>query len=295
MAKLGFIGLGIMGTPMAGHLLKAGYEVYLNTRSETPQELIDLGGIACVNPQIVAQNADIIFIMVPNTPDVEKVLFDKHGLASGLSKGKYVVDMSTISPLETKEFAKKINDLGCEYLDAPVSGGDVGAKNGTLSIMVGANDDAFDSVLPFFQIMGENITLVGKNGDGQIAKLANNIIVALNIEAVSEALVFASKAGADPQKVKDALMGGFATSKVLDIHGQKMIDRTFEPGFKVALHQKDLNLALDNAQKLGVALPNTANTQQLYNSCIADGEGQKDHSSLVKSIEKLSNFEIKKK
>ncbi len=294
MAKLGFIGLGIMGVPMAGHLIKAGNEVYLHTRSEISKELLDMGGVACKNACEVGKNADIIFIMVPNTNHVNDVLFGIDGLSNGISKGKYIVDMSTISPIDTKEFAKKINDLGCEYLDAPVSGGDVGAKNATLSIMVGANEEAFETVKPYFEIMGQNITLVGKNGDGQIAKLANNIIVALNIEAVSEALVFASKAGANPQKVKDALMGGFATSKVLDIHGQKMIDRTFEPGFKVELHQKDLNLALDNAQKLGVALPNTANTMQLYNSCIADGEGQKDHSSLVKSIEKLSNFEIQK-
>lgn len=293
MAKLGFIGLGIMGVPMASHLINAGNEVYLHTRSDIPQELLDIGGIACSNAYEVTNNAEIVFTMLPNTPHVEEVLFGENGCYEALCEGKYIVDMSTISPVETKEFAKKVNEKGAQYLDAPVSGGDVGAKNATLSIMIGAEENSFNYIKPYFELMGENITLVGPNGSGQITKLANNIVVALNIEAVSEALVFASKAGADPQKVKNALMGGFASSKVLDVHGQKMIDRAFTPGFKVELHQKDLNLALENAQKLGVSLPNTANTQQLFNACIARGEEKEDHASIVKSIENLSNHKVK--
>lgn len=293
MQKLGFIGLGIMGKEMANNLIKAGHEVYLSTRSEVPNELIQSGGKACESSAKVAQNADIIFIMVPNTSHVEEVLFGKDGVSSTLSEGKVVVDMSSISPIETKEFAKRINDLGCEYLDAPVSGGDVGAKNGTLSIMVGGSEQTFERVKPYFEIMGANITLVGENGDGQTAKAANQIIVALNIEAVSEALVFASKAGANPEKVREALMGGFASSKILEVHGQRMIDRNFEPGFRVELHQKDIDLALQSAKSLGVSLPNTATVQQLYNASAALGDSKKDHSSIVKVLEKLSDHTIK--
>lgn len=294
MAKLGFIGLGIMGCPMAGHLLTAGHEVYLNTRSQIPQNLIDLGGIACINPKIVAQNADIIFTMVPDTPDVQKVLFEEHGVASGLSKGKYVVDMSSISPIETKDFAKKINELSCEYLDAPVSGGEQGAIDGVLSIMVGANEEAFNFVKPYFEIMGKTITLIGENGAGQTTKLANQIAVALNIQAVSEALVFASKAGVDPQKVKDALMGGSAQSKALAVQGQKILDRNFEPGFRIELHQKDLNNALNSAKALNVSLPNTANVFQAFNSCFANGIEKEDNSALVKILEQMANCQVKK-
>jgi 2-hydroxy-3-oxopropionate reductase len=292
MQKLGFIGLGIMGKEMANNLIQAGHEVYLYTRSEIPILLIEDGGIACIDAKEVAKQADIIFIMVPNTSHVEDVLFSENGVAKGLSAGKVVVDMSSISPIDTKRFAKAINDLGCTYLDAPVSGGDVGAKNGTLSIMVGGDEQTFDRVKPYFEVMGQNITLVGANGDGQTAKAANQIIVALNIEAVSEALVFASKAGANPAKVREALMGGFASSKILDVHGARMIERNFEPGFRVELHQKDIDLALQSAKELGVSLPNTATVQQLYNSSNALGDAKKDHSSIVKVIEKLSDHNI---
>jgi 2-hydroxy-3-oxopropionate reductase len=230
--------------------------------------------------------------MVPDTPDVEKVLFGDKGVASGLSKGKVIVDMSSISPISTKEFAKKINALGCDYLDAPVSGGEVGAKNATLSIMVGGDEKIFENIKPILDLMGKNINLVGKNGDGQTAKVANQIIVALNIEAVAEALLFASKAGADPAKVRQALMGGFASSKILEVHGERMVKRTFDPGFRIELHQKDLNLALDSARALGVSLPNTATAQELFNSCAAHGGKAWDHSAMVKALEKLANFEI---
>lgn len=293
--KLGFVGLGIMGSPMAAHLVAAGHEVFINTRSKIPEELSNSSAIPCSSPAEVASKADIIITMVPDTPDVEKVLFGDNGIASGLSKGKIVVDMSSISPIATKEFAQKINALGCEYLDAPVSGGQLGAKGATLTIMVGGSVATFAKVKPVFELMGKNITLVGANGAGQITKVANQIIVALNIEAVAEALVFASKAGADPAKVRDALMGGFASSKVLEVHGERMIKRTFDPGFRIELHQKDLNLALSSAKALGVSLPNTATTQELLNSCSAHGGKAWDHSAMVKALEKMANFEIGQK
>lgn len=293
--KLGFVGLGIMGTPMAGHLVAAGHEVFIHTRSKIPDELVQSSAILCSSPAEVANKADIIITMVPDTPDVEKVLFGENGIASGLSKGKIVVDMSSISPISTKEFAQKINAMGCEYLDAPVSGGQLGAKGATLTIMVGGNEATFAKVKPIFELMGKNITLVGANGAGQITKVANQIIVALNIEAVAEALLFASKAGADPSKVREALMGGFASSKVLEVHGDRMIKRTFDPGFRVELHQKDLNLALSSAKSLGVSLPNTASTQELFNSCAAYGGKAWDHSAMVKALEKMANFEIGQK
>ena len=290
--NLGFIGLGIMGAPMAGHLRAAGHTLYVHSRSAPPQALLDAGAIACASGTEVAQKADIIFTMVPDTPDVEKVLFGKDGIASGLSQGKIVVDMSSIDPMATKEFAKQINALGCDYLDAPVSGGEVGAKAATLTIMVGGPQAAFDRIKPLFELMGKNITLIGGNGDGQTCKVANQIIVALNIAAVGEALVFASKAGADPAKVRQALMGGFASSRILEVHGERMIKRTFNPGFRIALHQKDLNLALQSARTLGVALPQTAGAAQLMNTCAALGHGQLDHSALVRALEALANHEV---
>ena len=209
--------------------------------------------------------------MVPDTPDVERVLFGEDGVASRLTKGKVVVDMSSISPIATKQFAERIAELGCDYVDAPVSGGEVGAKAATLSIMFGASEAAFARVKPMFELMGKNITHVGGVGDGQTAKVANQIIVALTIEAVGEALLFAAKAGADPAKVRSALMGGFASSRILEVHGERMIKRTFNPGFRIELHQKDLNLALSSARALGVSLPNTATAQELFNACVAHG------------------------
>jgi len=293
--KLGFIGLGIMGAPMATHLINAGHQVFINTRSKVPADLASSKAVKCATPSEVAKNADIIFMMVPDTPDVEKVLFGENGVAAGLTKGKVVVDMSSISPIATKEFAKKINALGCDYLDAPVSGGEVGAKNATLSIMVGGDEAVFNKVKPVLDLMGKNINLVGGNGDGQTAKVANQIIVALNIEAVAEALLFASKAGADPAKVRQALMGGFAGSKILEVHGERMVKRTFDPGFRIELHQKDLNLALNSAKALGVSLPNTATAQELFNSCSAHGGKSWDHSAMVKALEMMANFEVGQK
>ena len=289
---LGFIGLGIMGAPMAGHLVAAGHRVHVHTRGRIPAAIAESSATRCTSAKTVAERADIIFLMVPDTPDVESVLFDERGIAAGLAPGKTVVDMSSISPLATREFARKIRALGCDYLDAPVSGGEVGAKNATLTIMVGGEEAVFERVRPLLERMGKNITLVGGNGDGQTAKVANQIVVALTIEAVAEALLFASRAGADPARVRQALMGGFASSKVLEVHGDRMVRRAFEPGFRIELHQKDLNLALASARTLGIALPNTATAQELFSACIAQGGRAWDHSAMVRALELLANFEV---
>lgn len=292
MANIGFIGLGIMGTPMAANLIQGGHSLVTYTVGKTPQSLLDAGAKAVASSAEVAKAADIIIVMVPDTPDVEAVLFGENGVAEGLSKGKIVIDMSSISPVATKEFAKKINDLGCEYLDAPVSGGEVGAKAASLTIMIGGNQATFDQCESIFKLMGKNITLVGGNGDGQTTKVANQIIVALTIEAVGEALVLASKAGADPAKVRQALMGGFASSRILEVHGERMVNRTFDPGFRINLHQKDLNLALTTARQLGMSLPSTAVAQELFNACVAHGGAAWDHSGMVRALEILANHEI---
>ena len=290
--NIGFIGLGIMGSPMAGHLLNAGHTLYIHSRSKLPDELLEGGATVCANAQEVAKRADIVFLMLPDTPDVEKVLFGGQGVAAGLEKGKTVVDCSSIDPIMTRSFAARIKSLGCDYADAPVSGGQVGAKAASLTIMVGADVQVFDRINPLLMLMGKNITLVGGVGDGQVCKVANQIIVALNIAAVSEALVFASKAGADPAKVRQALMGGFAASRILEVHGERMIKRTFAPGFRIELHQKDLNLALQGARALGVALPQTAGAAQLMQSCSALGHGQLDHSALVTALENMAQHKI---
>jgi 2-hydroxy-3-oxopropionate reductase len=292
MSKLGFIGLGIMGAPMAAHLIAAGHEVFLTTRSQVPAALLTGKAVACKTIEDVASKADIIFMMLPDTPDVAKVLFGEGGVATANLKGKTIVDMSSISPMETKEFAQKINALGADYLDAPVSGGEVGAKAASLTIMVGGPDAVFEKVKPLFELMGKNITLVGGNGDGQTCKVANQIIVALNIAAVGEALLFASKAGADPAKVRQALMGGFASSRILEVHGERMIKRTFAPGFRIGLHQKDLSLALAGAKTLGVALPQTAGAAQLMQVCAANGMQDLDHSALVKALELMAHHDV---
>jgi 2-hydroxy-3-oxopropionate reductase len=293
--KIGFIGLGIMGMPMATHIAAAGHQVFVHSLNPPSKELLGKGAVECKTNKEVAQNGEIIITMVPDTPNVAEALFDANGVAAGLSPGKIVVDMSSISPIETRQFAKKINELGCQYLDAPVSGGEVGAKAATLTIMVGGSEEAFNKVKPIFELMGKNITLVGGNGDGQVTKVANQIIVALTIEAVGEALLFASKSGADPAKVRQALMGGFASSRILEVHGERMIKRTFDPGFRIELHQKDLSLALNNARQLGISLPNTATAQELFNSCAARGGKVWDHSAMVRALELMANFEIGQK
>jgi 2-hydroxy-3-oxopropionate reductase len=293
MSKIGFIGLGIMGHPMAGHLQAGGHQLFLvQHRSRLPPDLLEGGAVACASAKEVAQQAEIIITMVPDTPDVEAVLFAAGGVAEGLSPGKLVIDMSSISPIDTKSFAARIGELGCDYLDAPVSGGEVGAKGATLTIMAGGTEAAFERARPLFERMGKNITLVGDSGAGQTCKVANQIVVALTIEAVAEALLFSSKAGVDPGRVRQALMGGFAGSKILEVHGERMIKRTFDPGFRIALHQKDLNLALSGARALGISLPNTATAQELFNACAAHDWADLDHSALVKALEALADHEV---
>jgi len=292
MADLGFVGLGIMGRPMSLNLMKGGHRLHLFSRSGVPRELVDAGGIACASGREVAQRSEAVFCMVPDTPDVEKVLFGTDGVGAGLSKGKLFVDMSSVSPIGTKDLAARVNALGCEYVDAPVSGGDVGARAATLTIMVGATEAGFARVKPLLDLLGKNVTHVGPNGAGQTAKVANQIVVALTIEAIGEALLFATKAGVDPAKVRQALLGGFASSRVLEVHGQRMIDRNFEPGARVELHQKDLKNALQGAKAMGVALPGTANAQQLFNAVKAMGGAGWDHSAMVRALEALAGRAI---
>jgi len=289
--NIGFIGLGVMGRPMAGHLIDAGHHVSLHRVKETSQALVDKGGKALDSARAVAEASDVIILMLPDTPDVEAVLFGADGVAEGLSAGKLVIDMSSIAPVATKDFARRINALGADYLDAPVSGGELGAKNAALTIMVGGEQAVFDKALPLLQTMGKTITLVGGNGDGQTAKVANQIIVGLTIEAVAEALMFAKQAGADPAKVREALMGGFASSRILEVHGERIVKRTFDPGFRIRLHRKDLTLAIDAAKALDIALPNTAATQQLMNSAVARGDGDKDHSALIQTLEAMAGLD----
>jgi 2-hydroxy-3-oxopropionate reductase len=294
MTELGFIGLGIMGKPMASHLVKAGHTVHVcDLVEESVKHLCSLGGKACSCCREIAQKSDIIFIMVPDTPDVEAALFGAEGVAEGLKPGSIVVDMSSISPIATKEFAKRLAAMGVKMLDAPVSGGQVGAENATLSIMVGGPLDVFNQIKPYFELMGKNIVHIGDHGDGQTCKVANQIVVALTIEAVAEALLFASKAGADPAKVRAALLGGFAQSRILELHGERMIKHNFNPGFRIRLHQKDLNLALEAARSMGLSLPNTALAQELFNAVAAQGGSDLDHSAMVLALEKLANHAIR--
>jgi 2-hydroxy-3-oxopropionate reductase len=291
--KIGFIGTGIMGRPMAGHLQNAGHQLLLiRHRNALPPELVEGGATDHASPREIAEQAEVVILMVPDTPDVEAVLFGTEGVAVGLSPGKTVIDMSSIDPIATKAFAERIEKLGCDYVDAPVSGGEVGARNAALTIMVGAKPAVFERVKPLLETLGKNITLVGGVGAGQTTKVANQIIVALNIEAVAEALLFAAKAGADPARVREALMGGFAASRVLEVHGERMISRTFDPGFRIRLHQKDLNLALSGARTLGLSLPNTASAQQLFSACVANGGGEWDHSAMVRALEMLADHQV---
>ena len=290
--QIGFIGLGIMGRPMALNLKRAGHTLAVPERKSLTDE-IRANALVLAHPKAIAAWAEVIILMVPDTPDVAEVLFGTNGLAEGLSAGKLVIDMSSISPVATKDFARRINALGCDYLDAPVSGGEVGAKQATLTIMVGGPTRAFERAKPLFEALGKNITHIGEeNGTGQTCKVANQIIVALNIQAVAEALVFAAKAGADPASVRAALMGGFASSRVLEVHGERMLTRNFAPGFRIRLHQKDLNLALSAARDLSLALPNTALAQQMFSAVAAEDRAELDHSALVQAIEKLSGTKI---
>lgn len=295
MSKIGFIGLGIMGRPMAGHLLDAGHELVTVKRDKPlASELADKGMRELDSPAAVAEASEVVITMVPDTPDVEQVLFGEGGVIAGLQPGTLVIDMSSIAPLATQQFAQRIHEAGGEYVDAPVSGGEGGAINAALTIMVGATEEGFSRAKPLLDIMGKTITHIGGHGAGQTCKVANQIVVALTIEAVSEGLLFASRAGADVAKVRESLLGGLAQSKILDVHGERMIQRTFDPGFKIRLHQKDLNLALEGARSLNLALPGTANAQQLFQACVAHGGADWDHAGLVRALEALADHEIAK-
>ncbi|MFT4161016.1 2-hydroxy-3-oxopropionate reductase [Shinella sp.] len=287
--NIGFIGLGVMGAPMAGHLLDAGHTVHASiNRAPAPAGLLTKGLQVQASPREVGARCEVVIAMLPNTPDVERVLFEQ-GLAEALAAGSLFIDMSSIDPVATKKFAEKLREKDVLYLDAPVSGGEVGAKNATLSIMCGGPAEAFERAMPLLQAMGRNITHVGEeNGSGQTCKIANQIVVALTIEAVGEALVFARQSGCDPAKVREALMGGFAASRILEVHGQRMIDRAFQPGFRISLHAKDLDLALKAAGENGIPLPGTALCRQLLASARANGDWEKDHSAIVKSLERLA-------
>ncbi len=290
---VGFVGLGIMGRPMSRNLMKGGHTLHLFSRSGVPEELTAAGGRPCRSGREVAERSEVVFTVVPDTADVEKALLAPGGVAEGLRRGAVVVDMSSISPTETRRFAGEIRSRGGDYLDAPVSGGDVGARQATLTIMVGGSESAFQKVRPPFALLGKNVTLVGASGSGQVAKVANQIVVALTIEAVAEALLFASKAGVDPARVRQALLGGFASSRVLEVHGERMLKRNFEPGARVALHQKDLHNALSGAREMGLSLPATALAQQLFNACAGMGGSAWDHSSMVKALERLAGHEVR--
>jgi 2-hydroxy-3-oxopropionate reductase len=291
--RIGFIGLGIMGKPMSQHLLNAGFSLtVLDVVKSAVGELVALGANSAASPKEVAAQSDIIITMLPDSPQVEEVVFGPRGLLEGLRTGALVIDMSTILPSVARKVADAARAKGADALDAPVSGGEVGAKNATLTIMAGGSPAAFERAKPIFEKMGKNITLVGGAGAGQITKAANQIIVGVTIAAVSEALLLVAKAGVDPAKVREALMGGFASSRILELHGNRMIQRTFQPGFKIKLHRKDMNIILNTARELGVTLPMSANVAELMNGLVANGGAELDHSALVTMFEKLANFEI---
>ncbi|MGH7066285.1 MAG: 2-hydroxy-3-oxopropionate reductase [Acetobacteraceae bacterium] len=290
--RIGFIGLGIMGRPMAENLHQGGHSLIVPERKSLTPAMRGMARVVA-DARSVAAAAEVVILMLPDTPDVEQVLFGPAGVAEGLASGTLLIDMSSISPIATRDFASRIAAKGAAYLDAPVSGGEIGARQATLTIMVGGPKSAFERALPLFQLMGKTITHVGdSNGAGQICKVANQIIVACNIETVAEALLFAAKAGADPAIVRKAILGGFAASRVLDVHGEKMLTRSFQPGFRIRLHEKDLSLALSAARDLGLALPNTAIAQQMFQAAAANGHADSDHSALITGLELLAGRKL---
>lgn len=294
MERIGFIGLGSMGKPMARNLLKAGFPVNVLTRTRSKiDDLLAAGALWCDTPKEIAQRSDVVITMLPDTPDVEQVVAGRNGVFDGVRPGMLIIDMSTISPIAVRKLAREAETRGCDFLDAPVSGGDIGAQNATLSIMVGGREAAFNRAMPIFRAMGKTILLIGDSGAGQITKAANQILTAIHIEAVAEALVFAAKAGVDPRKVRQALMGGAAYSRILENHGQKMIDRNFKPGFRMRLHRKDLDITLDAGKAYGAALPVTGQVRELMTETLNDGQGDMDNSSFILLLEKLSNTQGK--
>jgi len=289
--NIGFVGLGIMGRPMALNLRKAGHALWVYARrAESMNPLYDAGATVCASSQDLASKADIVFICVSDTPDVEQVILGEKGLIHGLNKGAVVVDMSTISPVVARHLAGELAKCGVEMLDAPVSGGEIGAIQGSLSIMVGGKPEVFARVLPFFETMGKNIVLVGDHGAGQVAKACNQIVAAVTIQAVAEALTFARQQGVDAGKVREALMGGFAGSKILEVHGKRMLEKDFKPGFKTRLHQKDLKIVIDLANDSGITMPATIQVAQLMDALVGTGDGELDSAAIVKVIERMSGM-----
>ena len=288
MERIGFIGLGIMGKPMAGNLLKAGYSLVVHNRSRAAvEELVAEGATAASSPKEVAGQSDVVITMLPDSPDVEQVVLGSDGVAEGISSGMLFIDMSTIAPGTSRNVYETLRAKGVESLDAPVSGGEVGAKEATLSIMVGGTQAAFQRARPIFEVMGKNIVLIGEPGAGQVTKACNQIVVGVTIQAVSEALILARKSGVDPARVREALLGGFAQSRILDLHGQRIIDRTFQPGFRVRLHRKDLAIALQTGREVSLPLMLTSQVAELMNALIARGDGDLDHSGLAQLLEQL--------
>jgi 2-hydroxy-3-oxopropionate reductase len=290
--RVGFIGLGIMGGPMARNLMEAGYELTVHNRSpEKAEELGEAGATVAETPGEAAENSDVVITMLPDSPQVREVVAGEDGVLEGISQGSLVVDMSTISPVVTEELAEAVKQKGASMLDAPVSGGDVGAIEGTLSIMVGAEEADFERAKPLFEAMGTTITHVGPVGAGQVTKAANQIVVALTIEAVSEALVLGSRGGVSPEKILEVLSGGLAGNKVMEVKREKFLSHKFEPGGKVQFHHKDLGIALAAGREYGVVLPVTAVVYRMFESLMARGRGGWDHSALLTFIEDLSEHE----
>lgn len=292
MEKIGFIGLGIMGKPMARHLLKAGYPLYILSKSAAADELRSAGALLTESPRTMASQVAVVITILPDSPQVESVLFGDDGIVHGLSKGSLYIDMSTISPTSSIEIFKKLNEKGVDVLDAPVSGGQTGAEGATLSIMVGGTEKAFQLALPIFEKLGKNIVHIGEKGAGQTAKACNQIIVGMTIQAVAEAMTLAKKSGVDLAKVRAALLGGFAQSKILDLHGQRIIDRNFKPGFKIKLHRKDMNIALQAGKNLAVPLPGSGIVAAQMDAIIAQGNGELDHSALALFMESISGLTV---
>ena len=290
MEKIGFIGLGIMGRPMAKHLMKAGHSLLILSRSKAAEEMQKEGAKLFEDPSQLAAEADVVITMLPDSPEVEAMVLGDHGVLSAIRKGSLYIDMSTIAPATSVALFDAFAKKGVEALDAPVSGGQAGAEGATLSIMVGGNDEAFKRAVPVFEKMGKNIVHIGKPGAGQTTKACNQIVVGLTIQAVAEALTLAKKSGVDVAKVRAALLGGFAQSKILDLHGQRIIDRNFKPGFKVKLHRKDMNIALQTGKQLSVPLPASSIVASQMDALIARGDAELDHSSLALLSEQLAGL-----
>jgi len=290
MEKIGFIGIGIMGKPMCLNLLKAGYQVVAHDIvQQAIDDVVNEGATSATSPKAVAEQSDVVITMLPDSPEVEEVVLGAAGVGEGLRSGMLFIDMSTIAPETSKKVFSVLAEKGVEALDAPVSGGDVGAQAGTLSIMVGGSKAAFERALPLFEVMGKNIVHIGEAGAGQVTKACNQIIVGMTIQAVAEAMTIAKKSGVDIEKVRDALLGGFAQSRILDLHGKRIIDGNFQPGFKIKLHRKDMNIALQTGRALSVPLPGSAQVASQMDAIIAQGNGELDHSALALFLEQISN------